>query len=75
MTVDGWKTWLAANPTTVLYPLATPVTHELGYVAAVPLCGPDLTAQAVPTAPMQLTYERDLNATLARLESALATLA
>ena len=57
------------------YPLATPVTHDLGYVAAVPLCGPDLTAQAIPTAPMQLTYERDLNATLARLESAIATLA
>lgn len=75
LTLDGWKAWLAQNPMTVTYPLATPVTHDLGYVAAVPLCGPDLTAQAVPTAPFRLTYERDLNTTLARLESAIATLA
>ena len=58
----------------VLYPLETPVTHDLGTIDPVPLVGPDLTAQAVPTAPMQLTYERDLNATLARLESAIANL-
>jgi hypothetical protein len=70
-----WKTWLASNPTALDYKLATPVTHDLGYVAAVPLCGPDLTAQAIPSAPFALTYERDLNATLARLESAIATLA
>ena len=74
-TLANWKTWLASNPTTIDYALATPVTHDLGYVAAVPLVGPDLTAQAIPTAPMQLTYERDLNTTLARLESAIATLA
>lgn len=59
----------------ITYHLATPVTHDLGYVAAVPLVGPDLTAQAVPTAPLALTYERDLNTTLAKLESAIATLA
>lgn len=67
--------WFAANPTEVTYPLATPVTHDLGWTDAIPLCGPDLTAQAVPTAPFALTYERDLNATLARLEAALAALA
>jgi hypothetical protein len=32
MTVDVWNTWLASNPVTVLYPLATPVTEERGYV-------------------------------------------
>lgn len=64
-----------ANGATVLYALATPVTHDLGTVPLVPLVGPDLTAQAVPSAPFALTYERDLNATLARLESAIATLA
>ena len=57
------------------YPLATPVTHDLGTIDPVPLCGPDLTAQAIPTAPFALTYERELNATLARLESAIAELA
>lgn len=65
----------AVLPLTVQYPLATPVTIDLGYVDAVPLVGPDLTAQAIPTAPFALTYERDLNTTLARLESAIATLA
>ena len=59
----------------LLYQLATPVTHDLGTIDPVPLVGPDLTAQAIPTAPFALTYERDLNATLARLESAIATLA
>lgn len=65
----------AVLPITVQYALATPVTHDLGTIDPVPLVGPDLTAQAVPTAPFALTYERDLNATLARLESAIATLA
>lgn len=71
------KAWLAENPTTVLYrlPPESYVTHDLGWTDAVPLCGPDLTAQAVPTAPFALTYERDLNTTLARLEAALAALA
>lgn len=59
----------------MLYQLATPVTHDLGTIDPVPLCGPDLTAQAIPTAPFALAYERDLNVTLARLESAIATLA
>ena len=57
------------------YALATPVTHDLGWTDAIPLCGPDLTAQSVPTAPFALTYERDLNVTLARLEAAIAALA
>ena len=73
--VAEFKTWLQANQTTLLYPLATPVTHDLGTIDPTALVGPDMTAQAVPTAPFALTYERDLNATLARLESAIATLA
>jgi len=75
MTLAEWTAWLAANPVTVDYPLATPQTHDLGTIDPTALVGPDLTAQAVPTAPFALTYERDLNATLARLEAALATLA
>lgn len=64
-----------ANGATVLYPLATPVTIDLGTVPLVPLVGPDLTAQTVPSAPFVLDAERDLNVTLARLESAIAALA
>lgn len=60
---------------TMIYALATPVTHDLGTVDPVALQGPDLVAQAVPTAPFALTYERDLNVTLARLEAAIAALA
>lgn len=74
-TLDGMVAWLAENPVTVIYPLATPVTHDLGTVDPVALVGPDLTAQSVPTAPFALTYERDLNTTLARLEAAIAALA
>ena len=71
------KAWLAENPTTITYKLPPEgyVTIDLGWTDAIPLCGPDLTAQAVPAAPFALTYERDLNVTLARLEAALAALA
>lgn len=30
--VSTWKNWLRSNPVTVLYPLATPVTENMGYV-------------------------------------------
>ena len=73
--VASIKAWLAENPTTLLYPLAEPVTIDLGTVDPVALQGPDMTAQAVPTAPFALTYERDLNVTLARLEASIAELA
>lgn len=60
---------------TITYPLAEPITYDLGTVPLVPLVGPDLTAQTVPTAPFVLDAERDLNVTLARLEAAIAALA
>jgi hypothetical protein len=46
MTVDAWKSWLASNPTTVLYPLATPTTEEMGYVNL-----PDIPDGAVVSMP------------------------
>jgi hypothetical protein len=76
---SGTTAILAPDSTLVdselLYALATPVTHDLGTVPLVPLVGPDLTAQTVPTAPFVLDAERDLNVTLARLEAAIAALA
>jgi len=79
LSADGMYAWLGANSTlvesTLLYPLATPVTIDLGTVDPVALQGPDMTAQAVPTAPFALTYERDLNVTLARLEASIAEVA
>lgn len=68
-------TWLASNPMTLTYKLAEPQTIDLGTIDPVALQGPDMTAQAVPTAPFALTYERDLNVTLARLEASIAELA
>lgn len=32
MTLADFTTWLAQNPVTILYPLATPVTDDMGYV-------------------------------------------
>ena len=53
MTVADWTAWLASNPVTVLYPLATPTT-EGGYVDSMPVVPahatitcPDLTDLAV----------------------------
>lgn len=60
-TVAAWKSWLTSNPVTLLYPLATPVTHDLGIVDPVPMQGPDLTAQPIPDTTMALTYEVDAN--------------
>ena len=51
------------------------VTIDLGTIDPVALQGPYMTAQSVPTAPFVLTYERDLNVTLARLEASIAELA
>ena len=65
----------AVSGATLLYKLATPVTHDLGLVDPIQLVGPDLTAQPIPDTTMALTYERDLDVTLARLEAAIAAIA
>lgn len=69
--------WFQANPTTFQFALADAQIsyYDLGTIDPIALQGPDMTAQAVPTAPFQLTYERDLNTTLARLEASIAELA
>lgn len=56
----------------LIYPLATPVTIDLGTIDPVALQGPDMTAQAVPTAPFALTYERDLNIIIGGIYAQLA---
>lgn len=74
-TASDAVTWLNSHQLTIIYKLATPVTYDLGTIGPTALVGPDMTATGIPTAPFALTYERDLNATLARLEAAIATLA
>lgn len=64
--------WVTAHSPELLYPLATPVTIDLGTIDPVALQGPDMTAQAVPTAPFALTYERDLNIIIGGIYAQLA---
>ena len=56
--------WLTANPTTVIYPLATPKVIDLGRLTLPPM--PKLTspesyvwASTTPSTKVRLTYERD----------------
>ena len=77
-TADGSYIIIGAESTlvggSIVYPIE-PVTIDLGTVDPIALQGPDMTAQSVPTAPFALTYERDFNTTLARLEASIAELA
>jgi len=61
-----FKTWLDSNPVTVIYPLATPVSHDLGTVTLPTLPSPDLTAWPATDVPttMALDYERDIQTAL-----------
>lgn len=57
-TVDELTAWLAANPMTVYYPLATPETIALGAVELSDLPAPDFTLDAEASLPaaLDLTY-------------------
>ncbi len=55
-TLADFTSWLAANPVTVDYKLATPVTIDLGHLDPALLPAPDLTAYVVPSAPSVLRY-------------------
>lgn len=46
MTVADWQTWLSTHPVTVLYPLATPITEEVGYINL-----PDIPSDATVSIP------------------------
>lgn len=59
--------WLAENPVTFVYPLATPVTIDLGYLDPALLPAPDLTAYVVPSAPSVLRYGFNVAAALAEI--------
>ena len=72
----AFKAALAGS--TLLYALATPITHDLGMVELPVNPAPDLTAwadggSAAPT--MQLEYERALSIVIPRIEAAISDLA
>lgn len=53
-TLADFKTWLASNPTTLDFKLATPVIHDLGTVELPTLPSPDVTAWCVDTTPISM---------------------
>lgn len=65
--VADLEAWLANNPTTVTYPLAEPVTIDLGTVTLPTPPSPDLIAWPMTDVPttMALDYERDIQTALA----------
>lgn len=70
--LNDWKTWLAANPVTMDFMLATPTTIDLGYVTLPTLPAPDLTAWAAQGAELALTYQRDATMAIAGIYAQLA---
>lgn len=77
-----FKTWLASNPVTVEYPLATPTTETLPSVTMPTVPSANLTAWVDATdgdgaaiaAPWEMTYERDVTYVIEQLEQAIADL-
>lgn len=71
-TASAWKAHLAESPMTLLYPLATPTTIDLGYVTLPTLPAPDLAAWAAQGAELALTYQRDATMAIAGIYAQLA---
>lgn len=88
METASWKTWLTTHPVTVLYPLATPVTEDCGYIDL-----PDIPSDAYVSIPeldalnvaysldnssytgLEELYQRIQNLDIAEVEDAVAELA
>lgn len=66
------KTWLAANPLTVLYELTTPVPIAAGALS-VPAYAP-VCILSCPNAVLKVFYSRDGNKVIQKLEAAVAAL-
>lgn len=45
--VADFKAWLTNNPTTIIYPLAEPVTYDLGYIDVPSLPSPEFSVSVV----------------------------
>jgi hypothetical protein len=69
------RAWLAENPITVQYPLATPTTTQLDPIELPVLPAPNCTVWSDPTTGLQMEYVQDTNIVIAELRAALADLA
>ena len=74
--LETGKAWLAANHTTLLYPLALPKTISLGTITPPTMAAPNVTAYVADDTPaeMGLDYVRDINIVVDRLEKKVADL-
>ena len=70
-----FSTWLAENPITVHFPLATHTTTNLDPVELPVLPAPDVTVWSDPSTGLQMEYVLDTSLAFAQLEAALADLA
>lgn len=70
-----FSAWLAENPITVHFPLATPITTQLDPIELPVLPAPTCTVWSDPTTGLQMEYVRDTNLVIAAFEAALADLA
>ena len=71
----SFNSWLANNNVSLDYPLATPVTTDLGEIELPVLPAPTCTVWADPTTGLQMEYVRDTSIVIANLEAAYADLA
>lgn len=74
--VDEVKAWFTNNPTKIIYVLETPQTIQLTPPELPELPAPNLTAYTDSDIPAEteLTYARDVNMVVGKLESAIETL-
>ena len=70
-----FSAWLAENPITVHFPLATPITTQLDPIELPILPAPNATVWSDPSTGLQMEYVQDTNIVIASLEAALADLA
>ena len=74
--VESGRSWLASNPTTLLYPLATPQTIPLTSVTLPTLPSPNITVYHDSDVPSDITveYVQDINIVLDSLNAKIAAL-
>ena len=72
-TVEEFKTWLANNPVTIVYELATSQTIELGTIELPELTNPcELAIYASLDPEWAIEYEQDPNAVITSLQASIA---
>lgn len=75
MTAKELSQYLADNPITVQYPLATPITTQLDPIELPIMQAGTTNIWTDPSTSLSVTYERDRNIVISKLEAAAADLA